>query len=154
MKSGNGKKAKAAAPPASNGNGLPWFARMAHETSRLAGKPGAFLACVTLVLLWALSGPFFAFSDTWQLVINTSTTIVTFLMVFLIQNTQNRDSLAFQIKLSELVIAMKGAPNYVASIENLSDEELERLHRECDEHAKLAHATLTARRSKLPRKKT
>lgn len=153
-RSSNQKKPKTS-PPKQNGNGLPWFARLAHETSRLAGKPSTFLLCVALVVVWAVTGPLFHYSDTWQLVINTSTTIITFLMVFLIQNTQNRDSLAFQIKLSELIIAMKDAPNRIASIENLSDEELERLHDECDVHAKrvsstakLARAALAKRRSK------
>ena len=115
--------------------GLSWFANFAHATSKWAGKPITFLICVALVVVWAATGPFFPYSDTWQLVINTSTTIVTFLMVFLIQNTQNRDSLAFQIKLSELVIAMKGAPNSVASIEELSDDELEELQKACHRHA-------------------
>jgi len=115
--------------------GLSWFAQFAHVTSKWAGKPATFLVCVALVVVWAATGPIFNYSDTWQLVINTSTTIVTFLMVFLIQNTQNRDSLAFQIKLSELVIAMKGAPNSIASIEELSDEELEKLQQDCHKHA-------------------
>lgn len=115
--------------------GLSWFAGFAQATSKWAGKPVTFLICVALVILWAVTGPVFHYSDTWQLVINTSTTIVTFLMVFLIQNTQNRDSLAFQIKLSELVIAMKGAPNSVASIEKLSDVELEELQRAGHRHA-------------------
>jgi low affinity Fe/Cu permease len=117
---------------------LSWFARFAHFTSKWAGKPITFLICVALVVVWALVGPIFNFSDSWQLVINTSTTIVTFLMVFLIQNTQNRDSLALQIKLSELVLAMKGAPNRFASVEDLSDEELEKLHDECHMHAAFA----------------
>ncbi len=118
-----------------NESGLSWFASFAHAISRWTGKPATFLLCVTLVVLWAATGPIFHYSDTWQLVINTSTTIVTFLMVFLIQNTQNRDALAFQIKLSELVIAMKGAPNSIAAIEELSDEELEKLQRACHRHA-------------------
>src|SRR5690242_20389741 len=99
---------------------LPWFARFAHEIARLSGKPITFLLCVAAVLIWAATGPYFNYSDTWQLVINTSTTIVTFLMVFLIQNTQNRDALALQIKLSELIIAMKGAPNRIALIDRKS----------------------------------
>lgn len=115
--------------------GLSWFGGFAQATSKWTGKPFTFLICVALVILWAVTGPFFNYSDTWQLVINTSTTIVTFLMVFLIQNTQNRDSLAFQIKLSELVIAMKGAPNSVAAIEELSDVELEELQKACHRHA-------------------
>ena len=86
-----------------------WFSRFAHEAARLAGKPVTFIAAVVAVLIWAATGPLFGYSDTWQLVINTSTTIITFLMVFLIQNTQNRDQLALQVKLSELIIAVKGA---------------------------------------------
>jgi low affinity Fe/Cu permease len=118
---------------------LPWFARFAHEVARLSGKPITFMICVLLILVWAATGPYFQYSDTWQLVINTSTTIVTFLMVFLIQNTQNRDALAIQIKLSELIIAMKGAPNRIALIDQLSDKELEKLQQECHEHAERHH---------------
>ena len=118
---------------------LPWFARFAHETARFTGKPITFLICVATVLIWAATGPYFHYSDTWQLVINTSTTIVTFLMVFLIQNTQNRDALALQIKLSELIIAMKGAPNRIALIDELSDNDLEKLQQECHEHAQRHH---------------
>jgi low affinity Fe/Cu permease len=88
-----------------------------------------------VVGLWGVTGPLFHYSDTWQLVINTGITIVTFLMVFLIQNTQNRDTLSLQLKLSELVLAVKGAKNSVAAIEDLSDEELEKLHEECRQHA-------------------
>jgi low affinity Fe/Cu permease len=150
----------AAVEKKSAGNGLSWFANFAHATSRFAGKPVTFLICVALVVIWAATGPLFHYSDTWQLVINTSTTIITFLMVFLIQNTQNRDSLAFQIKLSELVIAMKGAPNSVASIEELSDDELEKLQFEChkhaetaSEHAKRVKAALLKRRRASKKKK-
>ena len=91
-------------------------------------KPAAFLTALGVVLVWAITGPLFHYSDTWQLVINTGTTIVTFLMVFLIQNTQNRDTLALQIKLSELIVAMKGADNKLAAIDDATDEELERAH--------------------------
>lgn len=150
----------AAVEEKSTGNGLSWFANFAHATSKWAGKPVTFLVCVALVVVWAATGPLFNYSDTWQLVINTSTTIITFLMVFLIQNTQNRDSLAFQIKLSELVIAMKGAPNSVASIEELSDDELEELQIECrkhattaSEHEKHVRAALAKRRRGLKTKK-
>jgi low affinity Fe/Cu permease len=104
------------------------FTRMASTAAHYAGKPITFLTAVGIVLAWAVSGPFFGFSDTWQLVINTSTTIVTFLMVFLIQNTQNRDALAVQLKLAELIIAAQGAKNKIATIEDLSEEELEELH--------------------------
>ena len=104
------------------------FAHLASRAAHLAGKPLTFLIAVSVILAWAISGPFFGFSDTWQLVINTSTTIVTFLMVFLIQNTQNRDALAVQLKLAELIIAMEGAKNNLATAEDLSEEDLERLH--------------------------
>lgn len=105
-----------------------WFTKFAHHTSRFAGSPWIFSIAVLTILTWAISGPLFGFSDTWQLVINTSTTIVTFLMVFLIQNTQNRDALAVQVKLSELIIRMHGPRNEFAQVEDLTDKELEELH--------------------------
>jgi len=105
-----------------------YFTNFAHHTSRFTGSPWVFAIAVLTILLWAVSGPLFAFSDTWQLIINTSTTIVTFLMVFLIQNTQNRDALAVQVKLSELIIKMHGARNDFAQVEDLTDKELEELH--------------------------
>jgi low affinity Fe/Cu permease len=101
-----------------------WFGRLASQTAYLTGKPATFLLAVLIVVMWGVSGPFCSFSDTWQLVINTSTTIVTFLMVFLIQNTQTRDTMALQLKLDELIMATKGARNSVAGIEDSSDEEL------------------------------
>ena len=107
------------------------FSRFAQATALWTGHPYSFLLAVAVVLAWIVTGPIFNYSDTWQLVINTGTTIVTFLMVFLIQNTQNRDTLAIQLKLSELVLAMKGAENKFAAIEDLSDEELAELHDEC-----------------------
>jgi low affinity Fe/Cu permease len=107
------------------------FTAFAQTTALWTGHPAAFLLAVAVVLVWVVTGPMFGYSDTWQLVINTGTTIVTFLMVFLIQNTQNRDTLAIQLKLSELVLAMKGAQNEFATIEDLSDEELQKLHEEC-----------------------
>ena len=108
--------------------GADWFAALAHTSAYWAGKPITFLACLALVLAWALTGPLFGYSDTWQLVINTSTTIVTFLMVFLIQNTQNRDTMAIQIKLAELICNMQGAEDRLATAEDLSEKELEALH--------------------------
>ncbi len=105
-----------------------WFTEFAHHTSRFSGSPWIFSLAVLVILAWAVSGPVFGFSDTWQLVINTGTTIITFLMVFLIQNTQNRDALAVQVKLSELIIKMHGARNDFAQIEDLTDKELEELH--------------------------
>ena len=99
--------------------------------------------------MWALTGPLFGYSDTWQLVINTGTTIVTFLMVFLIQNTQNRDTMAVQVKLAELIIAMEGAKNKLASAEDLSEEELEDLHREYRQRVdNTGEALASKRRSK------
>jgi low affinity Fe/Cu permease len=104
------------------------FERFAARVARLSGRPLTFSAAVALILLWAVSGPLFGFSDTWQLVVNTSTTIITFLMVFLIQHTQNRDSLAIQIKLAELILVTKGVENDIAIAEERSEEYLEALH--------------------------
>src|SRR5438045_3977034 len=102
-----------------------WFTRFAKWTARMAGRPVAFVAAVGIIALWGLSGPLFHFSDTWQLVINTSTTIITFLMVFLIQSTQNRDSEAMHLKLDELIRASGRCHNAVLDIEELSEEELD-----------------------------
>lgn len=95
--------------------------------ARMAGRPMAFFLAIVCIVAWAILGPIFHFSDTWQLVINTATTIITFLMVFVIQNTQNRDSEAMQLKLDELIRATKGCHNAVLDIEELSEEELDRL---------------------------
>lgn len=128
-------------------NGL--FTRFAIEVAHWSGKPLAFVIAASLVVIWAATGPLFGFSDTWQLVINTSTTIITFLMVFLIQNTQNRDTLALQIKLAELIHAVGGAKNQLAAAEDLSDEELDRLHTEYRELASSALDHLERRRTKV-----
>lgn len=114
----------------SNGHGATnaaWFTRFARSTSCHAGRPSAFVFALLVVVAWAVTGPLFGFSDTWQLVINTGTTIVTFLMVFLIQNTQNRDSQAIHVKLDELIRAKKNARNALLNLDDLSDEELEQL---------------------------
>jgi low affinity Fe/Cu permease len=101
------------------------FHSFAGRASLLVGSKWAFTIAVVVILFWGISGPYFHFSDTWQLVINTATTIVTFLMVFLIQNTQNRDARAIHLKLDEIIHAIKGARNEMIQIENLSDADLE-----------------------------
>ena len=110
------------------------FGELANSVAVASGKPAAFAMAVGVVLIWALSGPLFNYSDTWQLVINTGTTIVTFLMVFLIQNSQNRDGAAIQVKLDELINA-SAARNIYVGIEHLTDEELDDLRRKCEERA-------------------
>jgi low affinity Fe/Cu permease len=116
------------------------FGRFANAVAHLSGKAATFMLAVAIVLIWAVTGPLFHFSDTWQLVINTGTTIVTFLMVFLIQNTQNRDTLALQLKLDELIIAMKGARNEMACIEDESEEELEKRQKQEKRRARRAES--------------
>ncbi len=106
------------------------FRKYAARVAELVGTSWAFLSAVAIIALWGATGPLFHFSDTWQLVINTSTTIITFLMVFLIQNTQNRDAKAIHLKLDELIWAIKGARNHMIDLEHMSDQELEELHRQ------------------------
>jgi low affinity Fe/Cu permease len=103
------------------------FSQAAHWTGRQCGRASVFMAAVVLIIVWAITGPFFHYSDTWQLIINTSTTIVTFLMVFLLQNTQNRDTAAIQLKLDELIRANKDARNAMLCLEDLSEEELKKV---------------------------
>lgn len=109
------------------------FHKFAARVSAIVGSPIAFIAAIFVILFWAFSGPTFGFSDTWQLIINTGTTIVTFLMVFLIQNTQNRDAKATHLKLDELLKSAKGARTSLVDLEDLTDEELEKLHQEFKE---------------------
>jgi low affinity Fe/Cu permease len=110
-------------------DGVPVFERWSGAITRATGSAKTFLAAVAVVVVWAVTGPIFGFSDTWQLVINTGTTIVTFLMVFLIQQSQNKDSLAIQLKLNELVAALEGASNRLIEVEDLSEQELQILKR-------------------------
>ena len=114
-----------------------WFAHVAEQVSHAAGHALAFIVCCLVVLIWAVSGPVFGFSDTWQLVINTGTTIITFLMVFLIQNTQNRDGAAIQAKLDEL-IRVTAASNSFIGIEHLTEEEVNEFREKCKAAAKRA----------------
>jgi low affinity Fe/Cu permease len=109
------------------------FHRLAHATAERVGRPQSFLLAVLVVFVWAITGPIFHYSDTWQLVINTGTTIVTFLMVFLIQNTQNRDAHAVHLKLDELIRATKGARNALVGLEDMSDEDLDKLQHEFEQ---------------------
>ena len=116
------------------------FRRFATKTSEAVGTPAAFVTGLTLIVLWAVTGPFFGYSDTWQLVVNTATTIVTFLMVFLIQSTQNRDAKAIHLKLDELIRGVKGARTAMVALENSTDEELADLQKEFDRlHDRLRH---------------
>src|SRR5688572_30570355 len=123
------------------------FDRFARLASRKAGHPAAFYVALAVVLAWALTGPLFGFSDTWQLVINTATTIATFLMVFLIQNSQTRDSEAIHIKLDELIESTKGARRELLDLEDLPEEELHRLQMEYEALAKEARRRNERRRA-------
>jgi low affinity Fe/Cu permease len=115
-----------------------FFERFAHAAIEWAGGSWAFGTAVAVILAWALTGPIFGFSDTWQLVINTGTTIVTFLMVFLIQRAQNKDAKAMQLKLNEIVASIEGASNHLIDVENLSESEIETLRKHYGELARIA----------------
>jgi low affinity Fe/Cu permease len=115
-----------------------WFTRLTKWTAHAAGRPATFILCVGIVLLWAITGPLFGFSDSWQLAINTSTTIVTFLMVFLIQATQNRDAEAMQLKLDEIIRAIGNARNEVLDLEELEEEDLATIRQSYEELAQKA----------------
>ncbi|MGF6773580.1 low affinity Fe/Cu permease [Paraburkholderia sp. GAS199] len=121
-----------------------WFSTFSSYLSTMTGRPATFVLAAVLVVVWAITGPFFHYSDTWQLVINTSTTIVTFLMVFLIQNTQNRDTAAMQIKLDELIRAVSGAHNALLDLEELEEKDLTRFRKHYEKLAEEARAALRA----------
>lgn len=122
------------------------FSRLAAATARGAGKPATFVAALAIIVIWAVLGPLFGFSDTWQLVVNTGTTIITFLMVFLIQHTQNKDSQAVQVKLDELIRSHRGAHNALLDLEELEIEDLDTLREEYEELAKKARAAIGKRK--------
>jgi low affinity Fe/Cu permease len=115
-----------------------WYSRLTKAIARLSGRPIAFGLAVTTIVVWLATGPLFDYSDTWQLVINTTTTVVTFLMVFVIQNTQNRDTEAMQIKLDELIRATRGAHNALLDLEELEEDQLDRFRQRYEELARAA----------------
>ena len=125
-----------------------WFTRFARTVSRVAGHPSTFAVAIAAILVWLASGPLFGFSDTWQLIINTSTTIVTFLMVFLIQNTQNRDSEAVHLKLDELIRATDAAQNSLLDLEELEQADLDEIRVRYEDLAEAARKEMRKRRKK------
>ena len=126
------------------------FHVFARQSSAILGSPWAFAGAIVIIVVWALTGPTFHFSDTWQLIINTGTTIVTFLMVFLIQNTQNRDAKAVHLKLDEIIRAVKGARNALVNLENLSDEDLKKLEKQFQDVRQKAEHDGKHRRDSAP----
>jgi len=125
------------------------FTQWARAISRASGRPATFIAALAIIIIWAVSGPLFKFSDTWQLVINTGTTIITFLMVFLIQNAQNRDTEALQLKLDEIIRSLDKAEDAVMDLEMKDDEELESLH---EDYMKLARKARLKKNGKTAKK--
>jgi len=126
-----------------------WFTRFAGGAAHVTGKPATFMLALLIVVVWGITGPLFGFSDTWQLVINTGTTIITFLMVFLIQNTQNRDSQAVQVKLDELIRAFEGAHNALLDLEELDDKTLDAARARYRKLAEKARADIKAGKSDI-----
>jgi low affinity Fe/Cu permease len=139
---------KRAAPVKPDRSGLGHrLERFAHAISRFAGSTSAFIGAVGVLLLWGLTGPLFHYSNTWQLVINTGTTVVTFLMVFLIQRSQNKEALAVQLKLNEIVAALQGASNRLVNVEDLNEGDLEVLHSHYSSLAEMAERDVDIRQS-------
>ena len=129
-----------------------WFTRFAKRTATLTGRPATFLAAVIVIIVWAITGPLFGFSDTWQLVINTGTTIVTFLMVFLIQSTQNREAEAIQVKLDDLIRAVGHARNELMDLEELEEEDLDEMRKTYLDMAAKARGELETRKKRRPQR--
>jgi low affinity Fe/Cu permease len=146
------KASKTGASHSRHGGWSELFSRTACVVAHWMGKPLSFLIATALVIVWALTGPLFGYSDTWQLVINTGTTIITFLMVFLIQNTQTRDTEALQVKLDELLLVKSEAENRFANAEDLTEEELEQLHKELQSRAQTTLGALDRRRAEQTKK--
>jgi low affinity Fe/Cu permease len=119
-----------------------WFTRWTKRTAHATGRPASFMIAASIVAIWAITGPLFGFSDTWQLVINTGTTVVTFLMVFLIQSTQNRDAEAMQVKLDEIIRAIGTAKNELLDLEELEEEDLDRIRKSYEKLALKARGEL------------
>lgn len=139
---------KPPAPASVNGNSKPpFFERFSMKVVNATGSPWAFIVAFAVIIVWAVTGPLFGFSDTWQLVINTGTTIVTFLMVFIIQKSQNKDSKSIQLKLNELIAATKTASNRLIDVESMSEEELNTLHRFYEKLASEMKKNLDLKRS-------
>src|SRR6476469_10445019 len=126
------------------------FDKMAQWTAAQAGRASTFCAALAAIVIWAVSGPLFGWSDTWQLIINTSTTIITFLLVFLLQNTQNRDTEAIQLKLDELILATEGARNAVIDMEEMDERELEQAHARYSKLAQEARQESVRRQDRRP----
>ena len=126
-----------------------WYSKFAKGASHFCGRPYVFLAAIAIIVLWAISGALFGFSDTWQLVINTATTIVTFLMVFLIQNTQNRDSEAMHVKMDELIRALEGAHNALLDLEELDEKTLDTARKRYRKLAEKAREDIKAGKSDI-----
>ena len=123
-------------------NGSTWYSRLTKATARVCGRPIVFGLAVATIVVWLITGPLFGYSNTWQLVINTTTTVVTFLMVFVIQSTQNRDTEAMQVKLDELIRATRGAHNALLDLEELDEEQLDRFRQRYEELARAARTSV------------